>query len=425
MNQHKALELIPTDIERLVVGQVLYSKDTISRAARMLKPEHFGDERCGVIYGTCLDMWRDDVGIDLVTVYYEMKKRGTCEAGQRAFDLAEYTRPVAQVANLEEHVAVILDHYRRRTLLTASHTLFHGIEDRTDTAEVISQMNADLDAATTADAETDLSGAEVAYELMNNPNRPKPIYLGIPKVDDMVFLLPGNVITVKGPASSGKTAFVLSAVLNMLPERSTWMVSLEMHPDEMMTRALCQLAETDIEYALVDRLMGDDKDRMAWCADAHAPMLDRLRIEPVESITLDEFRSKAEHMVKRRGVGLIVLDYAQLVEADHRRYPRQVEQLEAISKGIRATARRLGVPIIVVVHISKDGTEHGTIQFEKDAHVRLSIEREIGSDNMRVSVLKNRNGRVGNVEIPCRMRHGMVGREVPPAWAPSKLKPPF
>lgn len=423
MNDHKALELIPTDMERLVIGQILYSKDVISRAGRILKPEHFGDERCRVIYATCQELWRNDVGVDLLTVYYEMKKNGTCEPGQRAYDLATYTYPVAQISNFEEHAAVVLDHYRRRTLLTASSTLLHGIEDRTDTADVISQMNADIEAATIANQETDVSGAEVAYDVMNNPNKPKPLFLGMGKLDDFVFLLPGNMITIKGDAGSGKTAFVLSAVLNLLPKVSPWIVSLEMSETELMTRALCQLAETDIDLALKGELSDPDKERMAMCANHYGDILDRLRIEPVESMSLDEYRSKAEHMVKRRGVGLIVLDYAQLMDADHKRYPTQTQQLEAISKGIRATARRLNVITIVVVHISKDGTEHGTKQFEKDAHVRLAIEADATGARF-VSALKNRNGRTcSQIALVSKMRHGMVGREVPPAWAPSRINP--
>lgn len=420
---NEQMDLIPLEIEQLVVGQVLYSPEIIGRAARGLKAEHFGDPECRKVYTAALDLWRSDVGVDLMTVYMELRKRGGMETGLQVSELAGYMYHVAQTTHFDDHVRIVLEYFRRRTLLGASEAIASGLQGNDDTSQVISKMMEDVERATIETSGDDVSGAEVAYELMNSP-RPKPMYLGMGKLDDLVFLLPGNIVTMKGAAGSGKTAFMVSALLNMLPRVRTWIVSLEMNKEELMTRVLCQLAEVDISDALQDRLHSKDKERMAICAGTHAEMLDRFRIDPGETMGLDEFKAKAEHMVKRNGCGLIVLDYAQLVDADHKRYPQQVQQLEAISKGVRATARKLNVPILVVVHISKDGTEHGSIQFEKDAHVRLSIEREQGSDHMQVNVLKNRNGVVGAADLNCRFRFGMVGRTAPPDWAPSNLQLP-
>lgn len=417
------MDLIPFEVEKLVVGQVLYSPEVIGRAARMLKPEHFGDTECRTVYTCCLDLWRSDVAIDLVTVYTELRKRGEIELGEQTYRFGTYTYRVASTRNFEDHAAIVLDHFRRRTLIGASQAIERGIGEQSDTSEVIARIMEDVQRATVTTSEDAVSAAEVAYKLLNEP-RPKPMYLGMGELDNMVFLLPGNIVTIKGPAGSGKTAFMVSALLNVLPQVKTWIVSLEMNKEELTTRILCQLAETDISQALQDRLLPDEMDRMVAANEAFADMLHRFKIDPAETMGLDEFRAKAEHMVRREGTGLIVLDYAQLVEADHKRYPRQVEQLEAISKGIRAIARRLEIPIMVVVHISKDGTEHGSIQFEKDAHVRLSVEREQGSDHMAVNVLKNRNGTVGIANLNCRFRHGMVGRVTPPDWAPSNVTTP-
>lgn len=69
-----AMNLIPLEIEQLVVGQVLYSPDTIGRAARILKAEHFGDPECAKVYTAALDLWRSDVAVDLVTVCVQLRK---------------------------------------------------------------------------------------------------------------------------------------------------------------------------------------------------------------------------------------------------------------------------------------------------------------------------------------------------------------
>lgn len=410
--------LVPTDIEQVLVGTLLNDSNAVSRAARKLKPEHFGDPDCRLVYEHCLKLWRSGKAVDIVTVQYSFVADGEKDPRARAIRNASYSYRVASSSHLEDHADIILDYFRRRSLAHVARVIDGGIAGHDDTTAVVARIMAEVESTSIAGADDDLSGADVAYELMNTAP-PNPIYLDMGDLDDKVYILPGNIVTIKGEAGSGKTAFMVSAMLNVLPRIKTWVVSLEMNPRELMMRSLCQLAQTDIALALQDRLHPDDKDRLVRAASDNAAMLDRFRIDPAESMGLDEFRAKAEHMVKHSGVGLIVLDYAQLVDADHTLYPKQVQQLEAISKGLRATARKLNTPILVVVHVNKDGAEHGSIQFEKDAHIRLSIEREQGSDKMTVHILKNRNGNTGRATLNCRFACGMVGRTHPPHWTAS------
>ena len=414
--------LIPTDAEQILVGTLLNDSGAVSRAARKLKPEHFGDPDCRLVYEHCLKLWRGGKGVDIVSVQYSFLASGEKDPRARAIRNATYSARVAASTHLEDHADIILDHFRRRSLAYVARVIDGGIAGHDDTSTVVARIMAEVEGVSTAGADDDLSGADVAYELMNTAP-PKPLYLDMGSLDDKVYILPGNIVTIKGEAGSGKTAFMVSAMLNVLPRMKTWVVSLEMNPRELMMRSLCQLAQTDISLALQDRLHPEDKDRMARAASDNSAMLERFRIDPAESMGLDEFRAKAEHMVKQGGVGLIVLDYAQLVDADHTLYPKQVQQLEAISKGLRATARKLNTPILVVVNVNKDGAEHGSIQFEKDAHVRLSIEREQGSDKMTVHILKNRNGSTGRATLDCRFACGMVGRTHPPHWAAEGTTP--
>ena len=415
-------DLIAVDVEQIVMGQLLFC-DVTAKAARRLKVEHFGIRSHGTIYGTCLDLWREGTGIDLVTVTMRLKRMGRLDEVGGAVALAGFTNRVASPRHLDSHIDIMHEYAALRTLRRAGDTLrLGGVGD--DPMELISGLNASVQRATMADNDEDVDAGELAYALLNTNDKPKPIYLGMAGVDSLVFILPGNMVTIKAAAGVGKTAFVLSAVLNLLPVRKTWFVSLEMSAEELMTRALCQLAEVDIDLALIDRLTEQDRAKMAKAANDHAGLFSKqLNIDNSGEMNIDVFRAKAEHKVKNEGVGLIVIDYAQLMEADGKRYPSQVQQLEAISKGIRATGRTLGVPILCIVHVNKAGDEHGTIQFEKDAHVRLSLEREKGVEHMTVDVLKNRNGRVGMITTPCVMRHGIVGRNTPPDWSRSPDPP--
>jgi len=416
-------DLIASDVEEIIVGQLLFDHEVTAKAARKLKPEHFGIGTHAMIYSTCLDLWRDGIGVDVLTVGERLKRTGKLDMVGGYHALVGFTARVAASTHFDDHVGILHDYAALRTLRSAGDRLrSNGAGD--DPMELISGLNASVQRATMSDQDDDVDAGEMAYTLLNTTDRPKPIYLGMTGVDSLVFILPGNMVTIKAAAGVGKTAFVLSAVLNMLPVRKTWFVSLEMSAEELMTRALCQLAEVDIDLALIDRLSDADRQRMAKAANDHAQMFsERLRIDNSGEMDIDTFRARAEHKVKNEGIGLIVVDYAQLMDADAKRYPSQVQQLEAISKGIRATCRTLGVPVLCIVHVNKEGVEHGTIQFEKDAHVRISLDRDKGADTMAVDILKNRNGRVGMVMTPCVMRHGIVGRTTPPDWTRTQDTP--
>lgn len=407
-------DLIPTSVERLVIGQVIYMPDTITRAAVKLRPEHFGDIMCRDAFQACLDLWRNGKAVDIMTATHELQRKGKNINTASVF-LSECMYNVASTKHFDDHAAIIRENYGLRTLRLAGHTMMTGAQLGEDPTALMSGLNVDFESATSTESD-DVDGAEVAYALLNQTDKPKPIYLGMGAMDDLVFVMPDNFLTLRAPAGVGKTAFLLSAVLNILTERKVWFVSLEMSAKDLMARALCQLAMVDIDRMMMDRLEDDERLLLAQCANDYGSILSNLKIDNAGTMNVDVFRAKAEHKVKHEGVGMIIIDYAQLMDADTKRYPHRTDQLESISKGIRATARTLNVPVLCVVHVNKEGVEHGSIQFEKDAHVRMGLSREQGSDVMRVEVLKNRNGRVGMTDIPCVMRHGIVGRTTPPSW---------
>jgi replicative DNA helicase len=408
-------DLIPVSAERLVMGQVLYEPDVITKAAVRLKPEHFGDGRTRNAYETALDLWRKGGVVDLLTVTYAMHKGGWNLTDASTF-LSECMYNVASTKHFDDHAAIVREHYGLRTLRIAGHEMVKGAVVGKDPVSLMSGLNVDFESATATESD-DVNGAEIAYALLNTANKPKPIYLGMGPLDDLVFVMPDNFITLRAIAGAGKTAFLLSSVLNLLPARKVWFVSLEMSAADLMARALCQLAMVNIDSMMMDRLDNEQRDRLAKCANDYGHILKNLLIDNAGTMNIDVFRAKADHKVKNEKCELIVVDYAQLMDADAKRYPSQTERLEVISKSLRATARTLQVPILCVVHVNKEGVEHGTIQFEKDAHVRLSLSREPGKDIMEAEVLKNRNGKVGVAKINCLMQYGIVGRTTPPAWA--------
>lgn len=416
-------DLISVDAEQIVLGQLLIDKDATSAAARGLKADHFGIPAHRKVYEACLHLWRNGVGVDLLTATTELKRRGELDEVGGPFQLVNFTSRVASSIHLSDHCDIMREMHALRTMRQAGDKLRSGTNIGADPAALLGSLNAAIERASFGEDGSNLNAAEVAYKLMDGSEKPKPMYLGVASLDDLVFFLPGNVITIRGAAGSGKTAMLLSVILNHLPRRKTWFVSLEMAATEVMTRALCQLSMQDMDLAMIDRLDKRGREAMAQAANEHAGILGNLLIDDSGTMNGDVFKAKAEHLVKNEAVELIAIDYAQLMSMDGRKYKSKVEELEAISMTIRATARTLNVPILLIVHVNKAGEDHGTAQFEKDAHVRLHLERDPGADTARIDILKNRNGRVAMVETPCIMRWGIVGRTTPPDW-PMAIRPP-
>lgn len=418
-------DLNPSEAENIVIGQVLYEPECIGRAARILMADHFFGLPHRTTFSAAMDLWRSGTPVDLVTMTTELRKRGELDTVGGPYQLSDWMRRVSQTTHLEAHAHIIREYFSLRTLRNMGKEVASTTNVSGEVSEIMATVSGAMSKAAVADIETDINAGERAYEMQNEGEKPKPYYLGMDSVDSVVFIRPGNVLTVSAPSGVGKTAFVLCAVLNLIERLKPWFVSLEMPADELITRALCQLAQVDIDLAMEDRLDADQRERMAKAAIDHADMLSRLDIDDTGSMTIDQFQAKAEHKVRNEGVGLIVVDYAQLMEADRKTYGNEALQNEAISKGIRSTARRLNVPILLVVHLNRAGEAHGSTQYEKDAHVRLKLFREPGNAFMEVDVVKNRNGRCERVNTPCDMRYGLVGRSVPTRQAPKMPRFPI
>lgn len=416
-------DMIPTDAEDMAIAAMLINGSIMSKSARMLQPEHFGGDIHRMTYAACLNLWRDGKAVDLVTVANALKRTNQLDTVGGAFWLAGLTTRLASTAHFTDHAAIIREYHSLRVLRHTGMKLMNNANPGEDPEELISSMNVDIEKASGADVENDVNAADMAYTLLNSTDKPKPIYLGMASLDDMVFILDSNVVTLRAPAGVGKTAFVLSAVLNLMTQRKPWFVSLEMPASELVTRTLCQLALVDIDLAMIDRMTDDERVRMAHVANEYGSILKGLDIDDTGSMTVDTFCAKAEYKVKNEGCTLIVIDYAQLLDYSTTEHRNPAEGLKHVSKSIRSTARKLNVPILCIVHVNREGSEEGSSQFEKDAHVRLSLSREHGSDTMQIDVVKNRNGRTGQVSVPVVMRHGIVGRFGPPAWSAQPPKP--
>lgn len=231
---------------------------------------------------------------------------------------------------------------------------------------------------------------------------------------------PSNLIVVAARPSMGKTALALCMAehVALTEEKTVAMFSLEMSGDELTQRLLCSVAMVDASRMRSGRLSADDWPRVSQAADrlSKAPIF----IDDSEGMTVTEMRTKARRLKARHGLGLIVVDYIQLMEGApnlRRRDENRVQELSAISRGLKMMARDLDVPIIVVSQLNRspdarndkrpmlsDLRESGAI--EQDADMVLLIYRddyyEPDSESKgiaEVNVAKHRNGPTDRVKL--------------------------
>lgn len=414
-------DLNPKDLEDLVLGQVLYEPDCISRAMRFLKPEHFFGSEHRAVYEVVVDMWRQGFPIDLFTVAHNLMKIGKLKEVGGPPRLAGWVYHVAKTIHLEYHCAIIREQYGLRVLRDTGLRLSNTTNATEDPDSIIAAMNTDIAKASGFDMGSDLNAGEVAYEMMNAPEPSKPLRLGITGLDDYVFILEDNMIVFTAPSGVGKTATVMTAVMNIIQVRKPWVVSLEMSAKELITRILCGYAKVEIQDALNNSITAEDRSRLAQAANEHADTLAKLDIYDDGHMTIDQFKAMAEHKVRNEGVGLIAIDYGQLMDADRSQYKNSTEKYEVISRGIKATTKALKVPIFLIVQLNKDGEIYGSGQFEKDAHVVVKLSKDPSAPNvMQYEISKNRNGRTGAGNMPCALAYGIVGSSgEPPSFNPA------
>jgi replicative DNA helicase len=267
-----------------------------------------------------------------------------------------------------------------------------------------------------------IGGLERLTKAAEGPEGVMGVPTGFLDLDGVIGgLQPGNLIVVAARPSMGKTALALCvaehAALNA--ERSVAIFSLEMSGDELIQRLLSSTAIVDAGRIRSGRLAPEDWSRVGRAADRLSAA--RLFIDDSEGVGLGEMRTKCRRLKSREGLDLLIVDYIQLMEGTTgRREENRVQEISAISRGLKMLARDLEVPIIVVSQLNRapdarndkrpmlsDLRESGAI--EQDADLVLMIYRDEyyhpdseDAGVAEVAVAKNRHGPTERVRLTFR-----------------------
>jgi replicative DNA helicase len=399
-----------------------------------LSPSCFYSEKHRMIFEAMSSLNNEHVALDLLSVSQKLKSQGNLEAVGGTITLAQLSQKIGAAAHIEYYIRILKQKCIQRELITASYDILKtsydesvNVDDLIDTAQTklfaAIQNNAKKDVQEIGkvinDALDDLQKRQETSGYSGVPS-------GFPSVDNITLgWQPSDLIILAARPSVGKTAFVVNVARNAAVDFNmpVAIFSLEMPAKQLANRMM--VSETGLS---ADKIKGGVK-LQDWEWQQLDIQLKRLTKAPIyiddtPSLPVMEFRSKVKRLVKQKGVRLVVVDYLQLMQGPSELRGMREQEVAAISRTLKATAKEMDVPIIALSQLSRqsenrqgsnrrpqlsDLRESGSI--EQDADMVIFIHRydyQGLSDNpddvgrTQIIIAKHRNGAIADIDMRFR-----------------------
>ena len=375
------------DAEMGVLSSILLSprETMLDMIEKGMTETHFHHPAHGTIYSTVIDLWNSSTPIDLITLTQALADRNLLEQIGGPVVLANLQTFLPTAANAEYYLDIVKEKYLLRQMIsvcTASaarcydeqgdvKTLIDDVEKQIFT---VSETRVNQDQL--KDIKDHVNSAIEAIELLHkNKGQVTGVPTGYKVFDDMTSgLHPSEMIVIAARPSMGKTAFAMNIAEHVAVDHNkpVGVFSLEMSSQQLVQRLLCSRARVNLQSIRNGFLGKGDMNHLAVAADAFAKS--KMYIDDTAGLSILELRAKARRLKDRHDLGLIVIDYLQLLKSPSKRAQenRQIEIAE-ISGGIKALAKELSLPIIVLAQLNRESEKRG------DGKPRISDLRESGS----------------------------------------------
>lgn len=421
------------DVEEAVIGALLIEPSCVDDSVEELAPSSFYSEKHRMIFQAIVALVNEHSSVDLLTVSQKLREQGNFDAVGGASALAQLTQKVGAAAHIEYYIKILKQKCIQRELITASYAILKdSYDDSVNVDKLIDMAQTKIFAAIQNNVKKDvqeigsvINQAISDIERLQDSTGLSGVPSGFPSLDRVTFgWQPSDLIIVAARPSMGKTAFVMNVARNAAVDyhMPVAFFSLEMPAIQLAKRMM--VSETGLSS---DKIKGGTKlERYEWVQLeeklkdlAKAP----LYIDDTPSLPVMEFRSKVKRLVNQKGVRLVIVDYLQLMQGPAELSIRE-QEVAAISRMLKATAKEMNVPIIALSQLSRDAVkrqgsnnrpllsdlrESGSI--EQDADMVLFIHRydyqglnedasEVGKTDLIIA--KHRNGEIGDVPLTFR-----------------------
>ena len=413
------------DAEQAVLGSILLDKESIYKVMEIINPDDFYSESHRLIYKAMLNLADRDQPIDMITVSEELKKNGSLEKAGGASYIALLAGVVPTARNVEHYAHIVEEKSLKRMLIQLSTKVSAMSYEEKDVHELIDQAEEALIELRNRCQSKNLTAVndilvqlfEQIEKMQQNRGKLTGISTGFIDLDNITCgLQNGDLIVLAARPSMGKTTLGLMIALNAAVRLNvpTAIFSLEMSKTQLVQRMLCAEAMVDQQKLRAGFLKDEDWLRLTQAGEnlSHA----HLYIDDTAILSPREILAKARNLKKDKNLGLIVIDYMQLMQGNRRAENRQ-QEISDISRSLKGIAKELNVPVLALSQLSRaveqrqnkrpimpDLRESGSI--EQDADVVMFIYRDEyynpeseKAGIAEIIIAKQRNGPVGKVEL--------------------------
>ncbi len=375
------------EVEQSVLGAMLLEHGAATIALEMLSADDFYVPAHKKIFQQLSNLYERDNPLDLLTVEHELRDVGELDIIGGPTYLADLTRRVSSAANIDYHSQIIIEKAIKRILIMKSNSIIKDAYDpSTDAYDVLN--NAEAEIFEVANKKAKKSSTPVADILkdtlayLEDMRGKKYGITGVPTglaVDQMTAgWQKGDLIIIAARPSMGKTAFVLTAARNaaMHPDESlrtpVAIFSLEMSNQSLVQRLLTMEARVRADEARKGTLNDDGFKRLIDAAgDLFAT---EIFIDDTPAITLMELRTKCRRLKSEHNIGMVIIDYMQLMQGSSKDSGNREQEIASISRGLKSLAKELDVPVVALSQLSRAVEQRGG-----DKRPQLSDLRESGS----------------------------------------------
>ena len=419
-----------SDAEASLLGGIFVDSDAIVRVADIVMAEDFYEERHRRIYEAIVKLYNKHRPIDVLTVSNQLKEDGFIDVIGGSSYLAELTNMVPTAAHVVDYAEIVSGKSTRRRLIKVSEELVTlGYDESKEISEVIESAETELFNVSQQHVQQDVSSLESilaqSFERLDDLHKDKGKIRGIPTgFRDLDNVLAGlqrsDLFILAARPAMGKTAFALNLAHNvaMKAEQPVLLFSLEMSKEQLVDRLLSMESGVDAWNIRTGNLSDRDFEKIGQAMGSlgEAPIF----IDDTPGLTVSEMRTKARREQHQRQLGLVIVDYLQLMSGGSRfsNDGNRVQEISEISRGLKLIARELNVPVIALSQLSRsvesrtpphpqlsDLRESGSIEQDADVVAFLYRDEYYNPENTQkpgildVMIKKHRNGPTDTVEL--------------------------
>ncbi len=415
------------DAEMSLLGAILIDQDVIVNVADKVTADDFYDKRHATIFRAIIELYSRHSPIDMLTLSTSLKNSGDLDAIGGPKYLGDLTNIVPSSAHAEEYAKLIATAAVRRRLISAGAKITKlGFDQAEEVQSVLTKAEADLFAVSQASQKTDLVALDSVLaesfdrmaQLHRNKNSLRGITTGFKDLDRITAgLQKSDLIILAARPAMGKSTFAQNLAYNAASreKKAVLIFNLEMSNDQTVDRMVAEASGVNSWNIRTGKLTEEDfaKISEAMGEMAEAPIF----FSDKPGLSILEMRTMAQRQAHKTPLGLIIVDYLQLMSGSKNYGDNRVQEVSEISRGLKLIARELDVPVIALSQLSRsvearpdrrpmlsDLRESGSIEQDADIVMFLYREDYYNPDTERkhitdLIIAKHRNGPTGNIEL--------------------------